>query len=79
MSQDIRDILTKIVHTELRWEGELPVGSLAEQLDSIQRLSLMVALEDHFEVIFSPEDDEKIDTIDDLIQLIKERTNANIN
>tara|TARA_B110000037_G_C16923444_1_gene425420 strand:- start:256 stop:495 length:240 start_codon:yes stop_codon:yes gene_type:complete len=79
MNQDIRNILTKMVHTELDWEEELPTGSLAEQLDSIQRLSLMVAIEDHFEVIFSPEDDEKVDTIDDLIQLIKEKTNANAN
>lgn len=77
MTQDIESILLRIIQSELNWTKDtLPNGSLAEQLDSIQRLSLMVAIEDHFSIIFTPEDEAKIDIIDDVIQLIKEKTHA---
>ena len=78
MTQDISLTLKDIVRSELDWKQDtLPKGSLAEQLDSIQRLSLMVAIEDHFTIIFSPEDEEKVDTIDDLIKLIEIKLYAN--
>ena len=74
MTENISLALIEIIQTELHWEQKtLPKGALAEQLDSIQRLSLMVAIEDHFTIIFSQEDEERIDTIDDVILLIEEK------
>jgi acyl carrier protein len=43
---------------------------LAESLDSIQRLSLVVSIEDHFEVCFEPEDDEGIRTLGEAIDAV---------
>lgn len=43
---------------------------LAESLDSIQRLSLVVSIEDHFEVCFEPEDDENIRTLGEAIDTV---------
>ena len=78
MNIDIKKALTQLIQSELSWNIDtLPKGALAEQLDSIQRLSLMVAVEDHFRIIFTPEDEERIDTFDTVIQLIEEKIHAN--
>ena len=73
MSTEIRKILQEIALSELGWDKPLPQGNLTEDLDSIQRLSLMVAIEDHYEIIFEPEDEAKIQTISDLITQIEEK------
>lgn len=53
--------------------AELPEGELASSLDSVQRLSLVVAIEDHFRVVFSPEDEERIRTVDELVAAIGQK------
>lgn len=53
--------------------AELPDGELASSLDSVQRLSLVVAIEDHFHVVFSPEDEERIRTVDELVAAIGQK------
>lgn len=53
--------------------AELPDGELASSLDSVQRLSLVVAIEDHFRVVFSPEDEERIRTVDELVAAIGQK------
>lgn len=68
--QSIKDSITEIVKTELQWTEGLPEGDFTKQLDSIQRLSLVVAIEDEFEICFSPEDDTSIQTLNDLCQAI---------
>jgi acyl carrier protein len=68
--QSIEASITEIVKTELQWTEGLPKGDFAKQLDSIQRLSLVVAIEDEFEICFSPEDDSSIQTLNDLSQAI---------
>lgn len=79
MNNKITSVLTNIVRSELSWEEDsLPKGSLAEQLDSMQRLALMVAIEDHFRIEFSIEDEERIDSIDDVILLIEEKIYADV-
>ncbi len=50
---------------------ELPTGSIQESLDSVDRLALMVAVEDHFEIMFDPEEEEQIKTVEDFVSLIK--------
>ena len=44
---------------------------LSEQLDSMQRLSLMVAIEDHFEIIFEPEEEQEITGVQSLLEMIE--------
>lgn len=51
----------------------LPDGDLAEHFDSMQRLALVVAIEDHFHVAFEPGDDEAARTVDDVIAILRRR------
>jgi len=67
----IREELNQIVTRELQLETQLRDGDLAEQLDSMQRLTLVIAIEDHFLICFEPDDDEQIETLQDVVTLIK--------
>ena len=49
---------------------EIPKGSIRETLDSINRLALMVEIEDHFLIAFEPEEEDAIDNFEDLVQCI---------
>jgi acyl carrier protein len=62
----IRAELTRLAIEQLGW-AELPDGELSERLDSMQRLALVVAIEDHFQIVFEPEDDAAVRTLDDVI------------
>ena len=46
---------------------------LGEHLDSIQRLSLVVGIEDHFELCFEAEDDDQAVTLGDVIAIVQDR------
>lgn len=70
---EIRAAIAEIARSELRLEGPLPEGDLSEHLDSVQRLTLVVALEDRFEVSFLEEDDETVRTVDDVVRVILRR------
>ncbi|MEC7946011.1 MAG: acyl carrier protein [Myxococcota bacterium] len=71
---EIRASIEDIVRTELRTDMPLPDDAvLAEHLDSIRRLSLVVAIEDHFEICFEPEDDEAARTLDDVVRIVTQR------
>ena len=70
MTKDkIHTILKTLAEEELSWES-LPSGSFSQTLDSMQRMSLVVAIEDHFLICFDPEDEEEIDNLDSLIDMI---------
>jgi acyl carrier protein len=72
--ESIRAQIETIVRTELRREDDIPENAqLAEHLDSIQQLALVVAIEDHFEVAFEPEDDEQAHTLDDVVNVVARR------
>ncbi len=45
---------------------------LAEELDSVERLTLIVAIEDHFGIAFDPVQDKAIHTLHDLILALEE-------
>jgi acyl carrier protein len=66
----VRAELDDLAATTLGRPGPLPDGDLAEHLDSMARLSLVVAIEDHFRVAFDPEDEQEIRTADDVVALI---------
>ena len=44
---------------------------LASVLDSMQRLALVVAIEDHFLISFAPEDDERAVTLSDVVEIVR--------
>jgi acyl carrier protein len=69
----VRQRLAEIAAQQLGWQRPLPEGSLAASLDSMERLALVVAIEDGFGIAFTPEDDATVDTVDDLVACILER------
>ena len=70
---DIRNALLEIAQEELDWNQSLPNGSLSEELDSMQKMSLVVGIEDRFLICFEPEEEEQIDTVDTLITFISKK------
>jgi len=67
---DVRARILTVVREELKLAGPLPEGDLSEALDSIQRLGLVVAIEDHFEICFDPDDDARATTLDDVVRIV---------
>ena len=72
----IRNQVSDLIRKECLHTEDLPDGDLAAHLDSVQRLTLVVAIEDHFKVCFDPEDEEKVETLDDVVQLIQRKLTA---
>lgn len=70
---EIRNTLQEIAREELDWSQDLPQGSLSEELDSMQKMSLVVGIEDRFLICFEPEEEEQIDTVDILIDFISKK------
>lgn len=73
---EIRKTLQEIAREELDWNQDLPQGSLSEALDSMQKMSLVVGIEDRFLICFEPEEEEQIDTLDTLIHFISDKIDA---
>ncbi len=69
-NSQIKQEVMHLIRDELKWEGDIPEGDLANYLDSIKRLSLVVAIEDHWEICFESEDEQIIHTLDDLVSVI---------
>ena len=67
---DIHQELARIASEELGWSEALPSGELSTALDSMQRLSLVVEIEDRFEICFEPDEENELQTLDDVITLI---------
>jgi len=72
----VREVVAAIARDEANWKGPLPEGPLDRHLDSIQRLTLVVAIEDRFQICFDPEDDQRIRSVDDLVAGIVARLGA---
>jgi hypothetical protein len=72
----VRAQLAVIATEQLGWHRALPEGRLADALDSMERLALVVAIEDAFGIAFTPEDDETVHTVDDLVSKILERASG---
>ena len=73
---EIRNTLQEIAREELDWNQDLPQGSLSEELDSMQKMSLVVGIEDRFLICFEPEEEEQIDTLETLIGFISKKLEA---
>ena len=66
----IHETVLQLASETLDHDGPLPAGDLSEHLDSMDRLALVVAIEDHFEIAFDPSDEEEIRTLGDVVQTI---------
>ncbi len=45
-------------------------SELASHLDSVQRLTLVVGIEDHFQICMDPEDDAQAVTLADVVHIV---------
>ena len=52
---------------------EIPNGNIRETLDSMNRLALMVEIEDHFLIAFEPEEEDAIQSFEDLVKCIDQK------
>lgn len=71
---DILGVVRRVIRQDLECEVlvEEPSSILGDlQLDSLQRLTLAVELENHFEICFDLEDEQGLSTIGDLVDLIE--------
>jgi acyl carrier protein len=73
---EILDALKEILQKRMRVDRpiEPPVRVLHDlELDSLQRIALVIEVENRFQVCLEPEDEQAIETIADLIRVIGER------
>jgi acyl carrier protein len=75
--REVLDAIAAVVSTELdqplSLDPELPLVE-ALRLDSMRRLTLVIALEDHFRVVLPDDRLERVRTLSDLVRLIVELT-----
>ena len=69
--EQIYEAITEVARDKVKYDGPLPEGPIVEQLDSLQLMTLVVAIEDRFMIIIDPEDEEKSETIADLVDIIE--------
>ncbi|MFW5739522.1 MAG: acyl carrier protein [Myxococcota bacterium] len=77
--KDILDGIRHVASTRLDLDCEiLPSTDLLAdlELDSLQQLTLIVELENHFRICFEPEDEEGVATVQDLMNVIDARRKA---
>jgi acyl carrier protein len=67
---NVAEQLQTIARDTLDHEGPMPEGDLAEHFDSVERMALVVAIEDHFEIAFDPDDEERVATFADVEALV---------
>jgi acyl carrier protein len=72
----LRKDVTAILHDQLQWEGTFPDGGLEQHLDSMQRMAFVIAIEDHYEICFEPEDEQSIRSFDDLLGCVAGKLEA---
>ena len=74
-STDIADTILNMAKEILGVE-EIPNGNIRETLDSMNRLALMVEIEDHFLIAFEPEEEDAIQSFEDLVKCIEQKIQA---
>ena len=70
--QKIIDTIQEILLQQMQYQETLPSDNfvLSEQFNSMQRMELAVAIEDHFEIIFEMEEEAAMNSFEDLILCI---------
>lgn len=72
----LQDTLAEIYEAQLRKSPPALDAELAEHLDSVERLTLVVAIEDRFEICFEPEDEDQVHTLGDVLRLLETKLEA---
>jgi acyl carrier protein len=76
--EELRATLTDLAQRTLGWKGALPEGDLAAQLDSMQRMTLVVAIEDHFHITFDEDDEARLHTLEDLVRVLQRKLGPDV-
>ena len=74
--EDVLDGVRSVAREHLGHEGELVLSTrLAEalELDSIRMLTLVVELENHFDICLEEGDEEGVETVGDLVAVLLPR------
>ena len=74
--KEIFHMVQRVVRKQLKMAAPITLETHIQRdlrLDSIQRLTLVVELENHFRVCFDPEDELGLETFDDVVSLIHRR------
>jgi acyl carrier protein len=74
--EDLVSGIRHVLREHLDWDGELGLDTrLVEdlELDSIRQLTLVVGLEDRFEVCLEEGDEEGVETVADLVEVLRRR------
>jgi acyl carrier protein len=73
---DILDVVGRVIRREFGCNAPLEESSdiLGDlQLDSLQRVTLAVELENHFQICFDPDDEAGLATLGDVVDLVQRR------
>ena len=70
--EELRRAVEDTAREALRWEGPLPAGDLAQELDSLQRLTLAVAIEDRFRICLDASSESSIASLEDLVSVVSD-------
>lgn len=73
---EVLDGIRQVAREHLDFEGDIALDTpLAQalELDSIRMLTLVVELENHFQVILEEGDEDGIETVGDLVRVLKAR------
>jgi acyl carrier protein len=71
-----RERLRTLLQKELGRDVDELDGQLAAHFDSVDLMALVMAVEEEFGVVIESEDEEFIETVDDLLIVIEEKSGA---
>ena len=71
-----RERLRTVLQKELGRDVDELDGQLAAHFDSVDLMALVMAVEEEFGVVLESEDEEFIETVDDLLIVIEEKSDA---
>lgn len=76
MTTPLAEELAQVFEASVKKSPPPPEESLADHLDSMELMTLVVAIEDHFEIIFEPEDEQRADTFGDVLDIVRAKVAA---
>lgn len=72
-AEQVRTIASNIFNMLVQEESASSAPEAMDDWDSLQRLNLLLALEEHFEVEFAPEEIEKMKTLADFAAAVEKK------
>ena len=69
----LHEEIHKIILNSLDLTEIADESSFISSLDSIQKLSILVALEDHYSIILEPNPDEPLESLQSLVSAVEKR------